>query len=451
MGRNEEYIKMDDFFKNFKEYLKMPHMRTLWIFILLLLAVLFIDYMFVEVLLWRVAIFIILVCIGFLVFFSNLRAARYSLTINLEKNRLDSIISSIGDGLIVYDSDFKITVFNKAAEEIFNLKQADAIGYIVTIDTVKNGKFKILTQVVYPSLAPAVVRQSEQGVYPQVIDISFEDPKLELRVSTNRIIDESGAVLGFLKVIQDRTREIGLLKSKSDFITVAAHQLRTPLTAVAWALENLKAENLSESQQETVKMGLAASTNLLKVVEDLLNVSKIEEGRFGYNFQNFDLVSFLSSLLSQAELIAKQYNVAVYFNPGEEKSINIYGDPTNLGMAVSNLLDNAIKYNAANGQVTVSLQKMKDKPYVQVSVKDTGLGIPPEDVKKLFGKFFRSSNALTKETTGSGLGLYITRNIIRRHGGEIRVESELNRGTTFYFTLPTDQSLVPQKEMLYGE
>ena len=442
---------MNDFFKNFKEYLKMPHMRTLWVFGLLLLAVLFIDYSFVEILFWRVAIFIILLCIGFLVFFSNLRAARYSLTIKLEKSRLDSIISSIGDGLIVYNSDFKITVFNKAAEEIFNLSQADALGYIVTVDSMKNEAFKILAQVIYPSLAPAVVRRSEQSVYPQVIDISFEDPRLELRVSTNRLIDENGAVFGFLKVVQDRTREAELIKSKSDFITVAAHQLRTPLTAVGWVFENLKAENLSESQQEIVKIGSSASANLLKVVEDLLNVSKIEEGRFGYNFQNFDLVTFLSSLLSQAEIIAKQFNVTVYFDPGQETAINVYGDPTNLGMAISNLLDNAIKYNTANGQVTVSVRKIKDKPYVQVTVKDTGLGIPSEDIPKLFGKFFRSINALTKETTGSGLGLYITRNIIRRHGGEIRVESELNRGTTFYFTLPTDPSLVPQKEMVYGE
>ena len=426
-------------------------MRTLWVFISLLLVVLFIDYMFIEAPLWRVVIFIILLSIGFLVFFSNLRAARYSLTINLEKNRLNSIISSIGDGLIVYSPDFKITVFNKAAEEIFNLRRADAIGYIVAVDSIKDEQYKILTQVIYPSLAPAVVRRSEQGIYPQVIDISFEDPRLELRVSTNRLVDESGAVFGFLKVVQDRTREAELLKSKSDFITVAAHQLRTPLTAVGWAFEGLMTEGLPESEQEIVKMGSAAATNLLKIVEDLLRVSKMEEGRFGYNFQNFDLVNFLSSLLSQAEIVAKQYGVTVYFDPGQETSINIYGDPTNLGTAISNLLDNAIKYNTANGQVTVSLGRVKDKSYVQVSVKDTGLGISPEDIKQLFGKFFRSSSALTKETSGSGLGLYITRNIIRRHGGEIKVESELNRGTTISFTLPTDPSLVPQREITAGE
>ena len=426
-------------------------MRMLWIFILLLLIILFINFMFVEILLWRLVVFIVLLCIGFVVFFNNLRAAKQNLSTGIEKNRLDSIVSNIGDGLVVYDTNFKIISFNKAAEEIFGINQKDALGHMVTIENVRDRKFKILTQIIYPSLAPTVTRRSEQGVYPQVIDISFDDPKLELRVATSRLVDETGKVFGFLKVVRDRTREVALIKAKSDFITVAAHQLRTPLAAVGWVFETLKSETLTESQQEVVRMGAAASANLLKVVEDLLNVSKIEEGRFGYNFQNFDLVKFLSSLLSQAEAIAKQYNVSVYFDPGEEKELEIYGDPTKLGMAVSNLLDNAIKYNTANGQVTVSLKKMKDKPYVRVAVKDTGVGIAPDDLKKLFGKFFRSGSALTKETTGSGLGLYITRNIIRRHGGEIGVESELNRGTTFYFDLPTDPSLVPQKEIVYGE
>ena len=444
-------IIMKDFFKNFQEFLKMPQMRYLWVFIFLLLAILVVDYMFVEILLWRFIIFLALLSMGLVVFFSNLRAANYSLSIKQQKSRLDTIISSIGDGLLVYDADFKILVFNKAAEEIFNLSREKAMGKVIAIDSLKDKELKLLTQVIYPSLAPTVTRRSEQGVYPQMMDISFDEPRLELRVSTSRLVDESGNVFGFLKVVRDRTREVELLKSKSDFITVAAHQLRTPLSAVGWVFETLKAENLNESQQETVKIGAAASSNLLKVVEDLLNVSKLEEGRFGYDFQNFDLIKFLSSLLSQAEAIAKQYNVSMYFDPGVESSLMVYGDPSKLSMAISNLLDNAIKYNTANGQVTVSVRKVKDKPYVQVSVKDTGMGIAPEDLNKLFGKFFRASNVMTKETSGSGLGLYITKNIVARHGGEMSVESELNRGTTFSFTLPTDPSLVPQKEIVYGE
>ena len=429
----------------------MPQMRMLWLFILLLLVILGIDYVFIDILLWRIVVFLTLFSIGVVVFFSNLRAAKYSLSIKQDRSRLDSIISIIDDGLIVYDQDFKIMIFNKTAEEIFNLNREKIIGKIIAIDNLRDKELKLLTQIIYPSLAPTVVRRSEQGAYPQIMDMSFDDPRLELRVSTNRLLDENGIAFGFLKVVRDRTREVELLKSKSDFITVAAHQLRTPLSAVGWVFETLKEEKLTNEQQETVRIGAAASSNLLKVVEDLLNVSKLEEGRFGYELQNFDLIKFLASLLSQAEAIAKQYNVNVYFDPGAESSLMIYGDPSKLSMAISNLLDNAIKYNTANGQVTVSMQKLKDKPYVQVSIKDTGMGIPPEDLKKLFGKFFRSSNVMTKETSGSGLGLYITKNIINRHGGEISIESELNRGTTVSFTLPTDPSLVPQKEMIYGE
>lgn len=429
----------------------MPEMRLLWIFILLLFAILFIDFMFVEILLWRLIVFAILVFIGVLVFLNNLRAAKFSLNLKLEKNRLNSIISSIGDGLIVYDSGFKVLIFNKAAEEIFGLSQFKAVGQVITIESIKNKELKILTQIIYPSLAPMVLRRSEQGVYPQIADISFDEPKLELRVSTSRLVDEEGKFDGFLKVVRDRTREVELLKSKSDFITVAAHQLRTPLAALGWTLETLEAGSLTESQRDLVRMSASASANLLKIVEDLLNVSKIEEGKFGYNFQNFDLVKFLSSLLSQAETIAKQYNVSIYFDPGQEKSLMIYGDPAKLSMAISNLVDNGIKYNIANGQVVVSLRKIKDKPYAEISVKDTGIGIPPEDLKKLFGKFFRSGNVMKKETSGSGLGLFIARNIVKRHGGEIWAESEFNRGSTFRFTLPTDPSLVPQKEIIYGE
>jgi signal transduction histidine kinase len=442
---------MNNFFKNFKEYLKFPEMRTLWIFVLLMMFVLFVNFMFVQDVLWRTLSFITLLSIGFLVFLNNLRAARFSLSLKLEKSRLDSVISSIGDGLLVYDPNFKILVFNKAAEEIFNLKQSKAIGEIVTVEDLNNPNLKILTQVIYPSLAPTVIKRNEGGTHVQVMDISFDDPQLELHVSSSRLVDENGRTFGFLKIIRDRTRETGLLKSKSDFITIAAHQLRTPLSAVGWVFETLKAEDLNESQQDTVRIGTEASANLLKVVDDLLSVSKIEDGKFGYKFQNFDLVKFLSSLLSQAEIIAKQYNVSIYFEPGEEKSLMVYGDPTKLSMAISNILDNAIKYNVPNGRVIVGLKKIVGKSYVEISIKDTGVGIPEQDLKKIFSKFFRASNVMTKETTGSGLGLYISRNIVKRHGGEMRIESKINRGTTFYFTLPTDSSLVPQKEIIYGE
>ncbi|MDO8574108.1 MAG: ATP-binding protein, partial [bacterium] len=115
-------------------------------------------------------------------------------------------------------------------------------------------------------------------------------------------------------------------------------------------------------------------------------------------------------------------------------------------LAISNLLDNAIKYNVKNGSVTISLLRLPDKPYLQVSIKDTGIGVPSGEVSKLFSKFFRAENAMKADTEGSGLGLYITKNIVGRHGGVIWAESIIGRGTTFYFTLPLDPKLIPQRE-----
>ena len=126
-------------------------------------------------------------------------------------------------------------------------------------------------------------------------------------------------------------------------------------------------------------------------------------------------------------------------------------DPQKLGVAISNLIDNAVKYNVQNGEVIIGIERLKDKPYVQISVKDTGLGISPEAMSNLFTKFFRAENAVKSVPDGIGLGLYIAKNIIQRHGGEIRAESQVNRGTTFYFTLPTDPKLVPAKEIVYSE
>ena len=101
--------------------------------------------------------------------------------------------------------------------------------------------------------------------------------------------------------------------------------------------------------------------------------------------------------------------------------------------------------------MVLAVEKLKDKPYLQISVKDTGIGVPPEVTKKIFTKFFRADNAMKIAPNGSGLGLYIVKNIIKRHGGEIWVESELNRGSTFYFIIPLDSSLIPQKEFIYEE
>ena len=364
-----------------------------------------------------------------------------------EEERVGKLVENVNDAVIVYDKDFKVLVWNRMAEKVFKLSRKDAIGTVISPEKISDPSFKTVVQAIFPSLAPSVVRKSAPGEYPQIMDISFSEPELELTVSTDRILDREGNPAGFLKVIKNRTREVELLRSKSEFITVAAHQLRTPLTAVHWIFETfIKSESLAPDDKELVENGLTASAKLLKIVNDLLDVSKIESGKFGYSFTEIDIGVFMDDLLRNANLLAKKYGVSLYFDHPRIPII-IHGDPQKLGIAFSNLIDNAIKYNVKNGQVVVKIEPYPNKPYIQITIKDTGIGMSKEALSKLFSKFFRGENVIKEQTEGSGLGLYIVKNIILRHGGNISADSSLGRGSSFYVILPTDPALIPPKEV----
>lgn len=362
---------------------------------------------------------------------------------------LSSIVSELTDAVVAYDEEFRVLIFNKAAEQIFELPGKDVVGSTLSISGANDPQLQLLTRVIFPSLAPSVVTRSAPGVYPQIVDLHFDEAYL--RVTTNRIIDHSGALQGFVKIIRDRTRESEILRSKSEFLTVAAHQLRTPLAAINWVFEGLNHEAIPPAATELVSTGALAGKKLLKIVDDLLDVAKLEGGKFGYAFQEGDLIAFIDRLLADATVVAKTYKVNMYFEHVGVDALPLKFDAQKLGLAFSNLIDNAVKYNVPNGSITVSVSLLTDQPYALITIKDTGVGVPPEALPKLFSKFFRAENVMKFATEGSGLGLYLVKNIIQRHGGKIWVESVINRGTTFSFVLPTDPSLIPQKEMIVEE
>jgi len=442
---------MNHFLKKVKTYATLSEMTSFWIFLPIVLVLLNITFLNLPAKLAYLStgLFFLLLII---LFVNNLRLARSHLEIKVERNELSSIINNLRDGIIAYDTDFKVLVFNKAAEGIFDLSAPSIIGTVFSPDSSKSSRSVLLAQTMFPSLAPMATMRSEPGAPIQVVDLSFDEPKLELRVSSVKIMDPANKLLGFLKIVNDRTREIEILKSKSEFITVAAHQLRTPLSAIAWTLETLLTDQgLSAQSREFATNGRKASEKVLKIVNDLLDVSKIEEGRFGYKFENIEIVGFMENILAEAATFAAKYGIGIYFEKPEPAAIPLVADPSRLSMAVNNIIDNAIKYNVKNGQVRIKLEALDKSPYVQISISDTGVGISKENIDNMFKKFFRGDNVVRIETEGSGLGMYIAKNIILRHGGAIRVESELNRGTTFYFTLPTDPSLIRAKETVVEE
>lgn len=366
----------------------------------------------------------------------------------LEKSFWEALVGSLEEGLIIYDKDFKIVVFNLAAEKIFGVAAKDVVDQVFSLNKARSFPSKTLAQAMFTSLAPTVVRRTEVGIYPQILDISLNDPIRELKIITNQILDDNGEVWGFVKLIKDRTRELELLRAKSDFVTIAAHKLRTPTTAVGWALDTMaKDKTLTKENKELLSIAQQTAHNLQKIVNDLINITQIEEGKFGYKFQKAKLVPFLEKILSEAEVVAREYKVKIYFERPQNLDLSAPIDATRLGMAISNLIDNAIKYNVENGEVVLSLNEMVGKPYIEVKIRDTGVGIPAADLDKIFTKFFRSENVKTKDVEGSGLGLYLTKNIINRHGGKMSVESKEDRGSTFTFTLPIDSKLIPLKQL----
>ncbi|MEW5805665.1 MAG: ATP-binding protein [Patescibacteria group bacterium] len=430
-------------------FLKLKEMRLAKFFLVIFLIQVAIAFTWLP--LW-VGLIATAVSLVFLIWlsFNAFGLAKTNFALRLEKNQNHAIINSLSEGVIAYDQDFKIWSMNDGAEIICGIRREEVLDKKVTPEWAGNDKLKILAAVVFPSLAPVVVKKTV-ATYPQVVDISLTEPReLHLEVTTNQIFDESKNLLGFVKIIRDRSREIQLLKTKSEFITIAAHQLRTPLSGIHWAAESLANEELgplTEEQKALVSQSLETIEKLIKMVDDLLDVSKIEEGKFGYQMEKADLVALAQEILGTYKEIAEKYKVKLAFYKPEAALPLIKMDKAKIMMVVQNLVDNAIKYNVENGEVKVRVEQLKDKPYVQVSVEDTGIGIPAQDLPRLFTKFFRSENTLKKETEGSGLGLFIVKNIIKRHGGDIWVNSIEKRGSTFSFVLPIDESLIPPVEI----
>jgi two-component system phosphate regulon sensor histidine kinase PhoR len=432
-----------------KDVILWPEFQVIWV----LLAIVIVEFIFdldVSESSWVLLVNSGLLVIVFaLAVVSVYRSARIERDTSVERSELNSILASLSDGLIVYETDFRVIFFNPAAERIFKLDAKSVIGRIFSPRDVEREGWRVLIQIVFPSLAPRVIPRTKENEYPQVVDISFTDPPGEFRVTTAPVADASGKPLGFMKIIRDRTAQVLALRSKSEFVTVASHQLRGPVTDISWALQSLNnsATALDETNKMILANALAASDSLLRRIEDLLNIAKMEDGQFGYKFEDTDISEFIAKALADILPAAQKAGIKIYFDRPQDDLPHVFIDPKRLSLAITNLIENAIRYNVENGEVTVKVDKMQDKPFIVVSVKDTGIGIPPESMEKLFNKFYRADNAMKLQTEGSGLGLYITKGIVNAHGGQIWAESELNRGTTISFALPTDPNLVPKTEV----
>lgn len=348
---------------------------------------------------------------------------------------LGAIIEDFPDAIILYDPNFTVLALNGPAETLFGVHREEVRGITIDPGFMERPRYRLLSQILFPSLAPSSVERSEAGAWPHVVALIFENPHREFLTHTTRIVSTTGEPIAFIKIVRDETRTKEVFARESEFVSVAAHQLRTPLTALRWSLESMEGAKAKKEETGTLmKDSIALVDRCLKIVNDFLDAAKIEEGKFGFTYETSDLVEFLGTLVTTVTPIAQQYEVTIYFEHEGISSLSSPIDASRLGTALLNVLDNAIRYNVKGGRVTITLEK--DAARAKISIADTGIGIPKGDEKKLFQKLERGANAIQVEPNGSGLGLYIAKNIIEGHGGTITVASEPNRGTTFVVTLP---------------
>ena len=436
---------MANFSQKLKENIRLLNLRKHWAFFVFLTAILFFNIFWMPALVALVVSVLVLI-LFFLMVSNIISLARAEEIIRRERNQIFGIISRMTDGLIVYDIYFRVLLINSKAEEILSVRREDVLGKAIKPEMQQDPRFKLLVQTIFPSLAPKVKRITVQ--YPEVMEVSFTEPKeLELQITTNPILDSSGRLTGYLKIIHDISRELAISRMKSEFITIAAHQMRTPLAAVKWTFQTLlagEAGPLNEEQLAYVKDGAEVSTYLIKLVGDLLDVAKIEEGKFGYEFAMVDIVELIEKVLEENKLAAVQRDVNLIFTPPSVALPQIKADPQKISLALQNLISNAIKYNRKGGWVAIEVER--EGNYIKTAIRDSGVGIPANEMNRLFSKFFRGSNVIRLETEGSGLGLFIVKNIIKRHGGNIWAQSEEGVGSAFYFTLPVEAKMIPETE-----
>lgn len=233
----------------------------------------------------------------------------------------------------------------------------------------------------------------------------------------------------------DITRQKEIDMAKTEFVTLASHQLRTPIASTRWNFELLSGAHPDRTpdQQQYYDRVARNIDRLTALVNDFLHVSKLELGTFATDSQTLNVADFILGMLEEVEkeINQKNFNIEQKFEP---KNLEAELDPRLLRIIVSNLLSNAVKYTAAGGTITLSYQKVDND--IIFEVKDTGIGVPEDEISKLFTRFYRATNAQQQHVEGTGLGLYIAKQAVEKMGGSISVNSAIGKGSTFMFRLP---------------
>lgn len=373
----------------------------------------------------------------------------------LKSNQKQSeiLIQSIADGVIVTNTEGKITLINPAAAAMTEWSIEDALGVDASL-VVKLSKEdgKPLDEGENPF--ETVLREQKHS--SQTLTLTGRENKSQIISLVTSPVTEpgKGELVGAVAVMRDISEERAAEKQRADFISTASHEMRTPVAAIEGYLAlalNEKVSTIDSRARGYLEKAHTSTQHLGKLFQDLLTSSKAEDGRLSNHPQVVEMGSFLQQLTDDLKFAAEKKGLFVDFLIGASNeaidatnkdtvSTHVlkplyytYADPDRMREVITNLFDNACKYTE-QGKISIGLTG--DTDVVQIYVRDTGSGIPADDVPHLFQKFYRVDNSATRTIGGTGLGLFICRKIVELYKGRIWVESELGKGSTFFINLP---------------
>ncbi len=358
-----------------------------------------------------------------------------------EANKSETVINAINDGVILVDKQGVIQLINPAAQRIIGWGQEDAVGLSYKSVIKLNDKSdKPLTPEVDPVQQVLV---TEQEVHSEDFSVMTEGGK---KVLLSLIVSPLGRPsTGAIMVFRDMTKEKSEEREQAEFISTASHEMRTPVASIEGYLGlvlNPATATIDDKARDYVEKAQAAAKHLGRLFQDLLDVSKAEDGRMTNDPSVVDIVEFVGDVAEGLKPKAVEKGLRFLYKPlpeGDSPERQIapvyyaHVDNDHLREVIANLVENAIKYTP-QGDVIIDVGG--DETKVTISVQDSGIGIPTEDIPHLFQKFYRVDNSDTREIGGTGLGLYLCRRLAELMGGQIRVESEYKKGSTFYVDLP---------------
>jgi PAS domain S-box-containing protein len=351
---------------------------------------------------------------------------------------LAAIVDSSDDAIVSKDLNGMITSWNHGAEKIFGYSAQETIGRHITI-IIPEDRLDEETVIINK------IRKGESVSHFETIRKRKDGREINISLTVSPIKDKNGKVIGASKVARDITEKVEVEKQrqlftqrlqeinhyKDEFMAMASHELKTPLTVIKANLQILEHKMQDDNKIYFVNKTLNQVNKLTNLISDLLDVSKIQTGALELNRTNFELVPFLTEIIESIQQTSPNHEITLTV---KNKKLMVRGDRDRLEQVVINILTNAIKYSPNGKKVTVDAG-IKDEQII-VEITDFGIGIPEDDLDKVFTRFFRV-RGLASTFAGSGIGLYISSEIIKRHGGNMWVESEINKGSTFYFSIPS--------------